>query len=154
MRGEGIVSSDTRHYWFRRFKDGDFDLNDKVRSGAPQKIADEELQHLLDMDSAQTSVELAEQLGVDQSTVSKRLHAMGKILKQGKWVPHELTERAIGCRLSTCLSLLARHQRKSFLWKIVIGDEKWVYFDNPKRKKSYVDKGQPSQQVAKRNIRP
>lgn len=28
----------------------------------------------------------AELLGVDQSTVGKRLKAMGKILKEGKWV--------------------------------------------------------------------
>lgn len=32
------------------------------------------------------------------------------------------------------------------------GDEKWIYFDNPKRKKSWVDPGQPSASKPKRNI--
>ncbi|EZA62196.1 Spondin-2 [Ooceraea biroi] len=35
-------------------------------------------------------------------------------------------------------------KEKSFLWCIVTGDEKWIYFDNPKRRKSWVDPGQPS----------
>jgi len=26
----------------------------------------------------------------------------------------------------------------------VTGDKKWIYFDNPKRKKSWMDPGQPS----------
>ena len=32
---------------------------------------------------------LAEQLGVFQAAISMRLHAMGKVQKIGKWVPHE-----------------------------------------------------------------
>jgi len=43
-------------------------------------------------------------------------------------------------RQNTCQILLARQKRKSF--RIVTGDEKWIYFQNPKRKKSWVD--QPS----------
>ena len=35
-------------------------------------------------------------------------------------------------------------KRKSFLYRIVTGDEKWIYFQNPKRKKSWVDPAQPS----------
>ena len=35
--------------------------------------------------------------------------------------------------------------------RIVTGDEKHIYFDNPKRKKSWVDPGQPSSQPV-RNI--
>jgi len=83
--------------------------------------------------------------------VSKRLHAMEKIQKEGKWVPHELIENAIANRLNISISLLAR-QKKSFLWRIVTGNEKWIYFDNPKRKRSWVDSGQPSTSTPKRNI--
>jgi len=35
---------------------------------------------------------LAEQLGVSQAAISMRLHAMGKVQKIGKWVPHELND--------------------------------------------------------------
>jgi len=36
----------------------------------------------------------------------------------------------------------ARQKRKSFLHWIVTGDEKWIYFQNPKRKKSWIDPAQ------------
>ena len=33
--------------WFRRFKDGDFSVKDKPRSGQPKKFEDKELEALL-----------------------------------------------------------------------------------------------------------
>ncbi|KAG5324822.1 MOS1T transposase, partial [Pseudoatta argentina] len=39
--------------WFRRFKNNDFKLEDKERSGAPKKFEDKELQQLLDEDPSQ-----------------------------------------------------------------------------------------------------
>ena len=48
--------------------------------------------------------------------------------------------------------LLERHKKKSFLHRILTGDEKWIRYDNPKRKKSYVIPGQPAKSTAKPNI--
>lgn len=42
---------------------------------------------------AGAQTELAEVLVVGQTTVSRRLHAMGKIQKEGKWLPHELSNK-------------------------------------------------------------
>jgi len=42
-------------------------------------------------------------------------------------------------RKNTCKILLERYRRKSFLHRIVTGDEKWIFFENPKRKKSWVN---------------
>ena len=47
--------------------------------------------------------------------------------------------------------LLARYKRKSFLHRIVTGDEKWIYFENPKRKRSWVFPGEPSTSTARPN---
>jgi len=91
--GEHCPSNKTIEYWFRRFKSNDFDISDKERSGAPQKVKDEELEALLDVDSCQTEKELAIALNVTQQCISQRLHALGMIQKQGYWVPHKLTER-------------------------------------------------------------
>lgn len=149
---ESAPSHQTCAYWFRRFKNGDFDVNDKERSGQPKKFEDAELQALLDENSAQTLAELSDALQVTSAAVSKRLHAMGKILKEGKWVPHELRERDIERRLVTCEMLLDRYKNHSFLHRIVTGDEKWISFDNPVRKKSWVDPGQPPTSTPKPNI--
>jgi len=79
--------------WFRRFNDDNFDLSDKKRENRPRKVEDCQLQTLLDEEDIQSQKMLAEQLGVSQAVISMRLHAMGKVQKIGKWVPHELNDR-------------------------------------------------------------
>lgn len=70
--GEHAPSSSACEFWFRRFKNGDFSTDDKDRPGQPRKFEDEELDEL---DSSQTSQELADSLNVSQATISKRLKA-------------------------------------------------------------------------------
>jgi len=54
------------------FKDGDFSVEDKPRSGQPKKFENQELEALLEEDQNQTQEELAESLGVTQQVVSIR----------------------------------------------------------------------------------
>lgn len=91
--GNNVVSERTCRGWFVRFRNGDFDVSDRLRSGRPETIKDDRLQALLDKNSAQTQEELADQLGVTQVAVSKRLHAMGKVKKKGNWISHQLIEK-------------------------------------------------------------
>lgn len=77
--GEHSPSLKTCETWFRQFKSGDYDVNDKKRSGGPKKYEDTELQALLDEDPTQTQKQLAEVLEVTQESISRRLKAMGKI---------------------------------------------------------------------------
>ena len=49
--------------------------------------------------------------------------------------------------------LLARYKRKSFLHRIVTGDEKWIYFENPKHKRSWVTPGDESSTSTARSNR-
>jgi len=49
------------------FKDGDFSVEDKSRSGQPKKFEDKELEALLEENQSQTQEELAESLGVTTS---------------------------------------------------------------------------------------
>nr|KAF6341505.1 hypothetical protein mMyoMyo1_011921 [Myotis myotis] len=74
---------------------------------------------------------------------------MGKILKEGKWVPHQLNERQMENR--TVISKMLLHKRKSLLHRIVTGDEKWIYSENPKRTKLWLDPGQASTSTARPN---
>ncbi|KAG5316079.1 MOS1T transposase, partial [Pseudoatta argentina] len=46
--GDNALSDTTCRDWFRRFKNNDFALEDKERSGAPKKFQDKELEQLLD----------------------------------------------------------------------------------------------------------
>ncbi len=150
--GEYAPSDRTCRTWFERFRSGDFDVSDKERPGQPKKFEDEELRALLDEDSCQTEDKLAESLGVTRQAISKRLHQLGMIQKQGHWVPHKLTERDVERRFFISEQLLQRQKRKGFLHRIVTGDEKWIHYDNPKRKKSWGPPGHASTSTAKQNI--
>ncbi|GFT93007.1 mariner Mos1 transposase [Trichonephila clavipes] len=47
--------------------------------------------------------------------------------------------------------LLARYKSKSYLHLTVTGDEKWIYFENSKRNRSYVEPEQPSKSTTRPN---
>jgi [histone H3]-lysine36 N-dimethyltransferase SETMAR len=150
--GQHAMSIRSCQEWFKRFKSGNFGIEDKTHGKPPKKFENEKLQNLLDEDDAQTQEQLAYKLNVTQKAVSIRLHQMGKIQKEGRWVPHELTERQREQRRTTCELLLERQQRKSFMHRIITGDEKWIYFDNPKRKHSWTDPGKTPKLISKANI--
>lgn len=122
--GDHALSETTCRDWFRRIKSGDFDVKDKQRPGPSKKFEDAELQASLDADDAQTQEQMAMALGSVQQTMSDRLKKMGKIQKATRWVPHELNDRQKEKRKTTCEILLQRHERKSFLHRVVTGDEK------------------------------
>ncbi|KAG5327773.1 MOS1T transposase, partial [Pseudoatta argentina] len=114
--GDNALSDTTCRDWFRRFKNNDFQLEDKERSGAPKKFQDKELEQILDEDPSQTLSELGKILQVDESIVSKRLKGLGMIQKQGHWVPYELKPRDVERRFGTCELLLQRQKRKEEEW--------------------------------------
>ena len=149
---EHALAKWTCQKWFARFKSGDFGLENEECPVQPKMLQDEELEVLLDEDCCQTQEELAESLGVTQAAISKRLKAAWYIQKQGNWVAHELKPRDIERRFCMSEMLLELHKKKSFLHRIVTGDEKWINYDNPKRKKSYVKPGQPVKLTSMPNI--
>ena len=47
--------------------------------------------------------------------------------------------------------MLQRFERKPFLHRIVTGDEKWIYLENPKRKKSWLSPGEDGPSTPRSN---
>ena len=151
--GDYTPSISTCEYWFRCYKKGDFDTEDKECPGQPKKFEDEEIEVLLDQDLSQTQAELAEFLNIDRATISRRLKvAIEMIQKQGNWVPYELKPKDVKRRKMACELLLQRQRKKSFLYRIVTSDEKWILYDKPKRKKSWYRSGKLSTSTAKPSI--
>jgi len=110
---------------------------------------------LLDINPAQSEKKLAEQLGVTQQDIFVRLYTMGRIIyvqKKGRSFPHKLSEDNKNRWRDTALTLLSKFRKNNFLHKIITGDEKWIPYDNSKRRKSWVDLGQPSTSTPKPNI--
>jgi hypothetical protein len=86
------------------------------------------MQAALNDDPTQTQQQLAEALNVSQEIISRCLRAMGKINKIGKWVPHTFNDRQMESHKVTCEIQLQCQERKSYLYQIVNGDKKWIYF--------------------------
>jgi len=68
-------------------------------------------------------------------------------------------EGSMNCPMTTKIDGVTLHSlciqssgKKDFLHKIIIGDDTWILYDNPKRRKSWVDPGQPSTSMSKPNI--
>ncbi|GBP23950.1 Mariner Mos1 transposase [Eumeta japonica] len=80
---EAALSERTCREWFQKFKNGDFDAEDKYCSGRPNIYEDAELEELLEEYSSQTQKEFALTLRVTQQTVSHSLKSLGIIHKQG-----------------------------------------------------------------------
>jgi len=64
--GEVAISERIYREWFQRFKNGDFDIEDRHGGGREKVFKDAELEALLHGDSCQTQEELAESLGMIQ----------------------------------------------------------------------------------------
>ena len=77
--GEAAISERTCREWFQRFKNGDFDVEDRHSDGREKVFEDAELEALLEQDSCQNQEELARSLGVTQQAISKRFKTMGMI---------------------------------------------------------------------------
>lgn len=138
--------------WFSKFKSGNFDLKDAPRSGRPSDVDDNIIRTIIEEDPRQTVDEIAEKSGIDRVTIFRHLQAMGKTNQAGVWVPHQLTEEHKIQRISICSYLLSRQQNDPFLSRIVTGDEKWVQYDNSKRKRQWLSAGESSKSTPKPNI--
>ena len=69
---EADLSERSCREWFLQFKNDEFDIEDKERSGRSKVYEDAELEALLDQDSCQTQEKFA-RLGVTQQAISHRL---------------------------------------------------------------------------------
>ena len=75
--GEAALRERSCREWFQKFKNGEFDVEDKERGGRPKEYEDAELlESLLNEDSCQTQKALALTLGVTQPAISHRLKSL------------------------------------------------------------------------------
>ncbi|XP_026825440.1 histone-lysine N-methyltransferase SETMAR-like, partial [Ooceraea biroi] len=93
--------------------------------------------------------EIAEKLNLSNSTVYDHLKRLGFVSKLDIWVPHNLKEIDLIRRITICDSLLKRKENEPFLKRIITGDEKWIVYDNVKRKRSWSRQDEPAQSTSK-----
>ena len=105
--GQEAVTKRTCDNWFHRFNTGDYSLDDLPRSGRPLEVDIEALRNLVESDPRQTTRSMANTLGCSHAAIEKHLHSMGKVLKIGSWVPHQLSQKDLDRRAEACTILLS-----------------------------------------------
>lgn len=147
--GEDVLTERQCQNWFAKFRSGNFDVEDAPRSGRPVKADEDTIKALIDANRRITTREIAERLNLSNSTVHDHLKRLGLISKLDIWVPHVLTERNLCHRVDVYDLLLKRQENDPFLKRIITGDEKWVVYNNVKRKRSWSKKDEPAQSTSK-----
>lgn len=152
--GDNALSKSTAEFWFRRFRSGNFDVEDAARSGRPIEANVDEIQNKIMEDQRITTRQIAEELHIAHSTVSRQIKKLGLTKKLDIWVPHRLSDKNVIDRIAICDSLLKRNNSDPFLKRIVTGDEKWVLYEDVTRKRSWCKPGEKPQICAKAGLHP
>ncbi|KAL7724126.1 hypothetical protein ACLKA6_008560 [Drosophila palustris] len=109
-------------------------IEDVPWSGRPIVENCDKIAELIERDRHSSSRSICQELGVSYQTVINHLKKLGFKKKLDVWVPHDLTQK---------------NKIDPFLKRMVTGDEKWVTYDNVKRKRSWSKSGEAAQTVAK-----
>ncbi|XP_047364411.1 histone-lysine N-methyltransferase SETMAR-like [Vespa velutina] len=140
--------------WFSKFRSGNFDLFNSYRSGRPITLDNDMLRAEVEANPCQTIEELSNTLNQPWSTIQEHLQQIGKISRAGVWVPHNLPEENKANRSITCKVLLQRHHTEPFFDRLITGDEKWVLYDNSKRKRQRLFSNESPRSTAKPALHP
>ncbi|WKY11336.1 hypothetical protein Q1695_003140 [Nippostrongylus brasiliensis] len=76
--GSRTTNERTVQRWFKKISGGDESLEDEQGRGRPCEMDSDKLRALIDADPGQTTREVAEEFGVDHSTVVRHLKLIGK----------------------------------------------------------------------------
>ena len=152
--GEGAVTDWTCQKWFAKFRAGDFSLDDVPRLGGPIEVDNDQIKTTIENNQRYTMWETADVLKISKSSAENHLHQLGYVHHFDVWVPHKLRERNLLDHISTCNSLLKRNENISFLKQIVMGDEKWILYNNVERKRLWGKWNEPPQTTPKAGLHP
>jgi transposase len=84
------VSRTCVYDWYRKFRLGDFSLEDKDGRGRKPEIDLDVLKDLVESEPKQSLREMASIMEVSHETIRSNLNRIGKVLRSSVWVPHEL----------------------------------------------------------------
>ncbi|XP_066247087.1 histone-lysine N-methyltransferase SETMAR-like [Euwallacea similis] len=87
------VSERTVREWFVKFRGGEFNLEDRQRSGRPSSVDDDQIKVLITQNPRSTTHDTAQKLKVSNSTIYDHLMRLNFVGRLDVWVLHELSER-------------------------------------------------------------
>ena len=89
----------------------------------------------MNADRHMTGKEITKKSKLSNSTVHDHLKCLGFVLKFNTRVPHNLKKIDLAQCITICDLFLKREKNDTFLKRIIAGDEKWIVYNNFKRKR-------------------
>jgi histone-lysine N-methyltransferase SETMAR len=152
--GSDAISQPQARRWFERFREEDYSLEDKSRSGRPTEINLDELKQLIKSNPSLTSRNVASTLGCTHGAVLYQFKLLCLTPRLGEWVPHDLTPSQLAKRVECCQHLLSLHRQFNWLDNIITGDEKWVLYTNTTRRHQWLQPGERARPTPKPGLHP
>ncbi|XP_029641251.1 histone-lysine N-methyltransferase SETMAR-like [Octopus sinensis] len=143
--GKNAVSERVCQKWFARFRSENFSVRDAPHSGRRKEIDIDQLRAVAKQDCSLRTRQIADILNISKTSVENELHKLGYVSKLDVWVPHNFTEANLVQKVSICDTLLKKENNEPFLRRIVTGDEKWVVYNNVKRRSRKKAEDSPKQ---------
>ena len=135
--GDASIAYSTVKKWVSRIKDEEDDpslssLQDRRRSGRPSSAVNpgnsDEVEKLIRDDRRITIDDIAECVGVSHGSAVNIVNELGFAKVCASWVPRKLLDFHKQARFEACSELIECHKSgKTFLSRIVTGDETWVH---------------------------
>ena len=135
--GEGAVTDPTCQKWSVKFRARDFLLDDAPQVGRPVEVESDQSKTLIENNQCYIMWETADILKISKSSVENHLHQLGYVNRFDVWVPHKLSKKHLLDHISAHNSLLKHNQNIPFLKSIVMGNEKWILYNNVEWKRSW-----------------
>ena len=82
------------------------------------------------------------------------MHQLGYVSRFDVWLPHKLSKENLLDHISTLDSLLERNENVPFLKQTVMGDEKWILYNNVERKRRWGKRNEPPPTTTKAGLHP
>ena len=138
LYGDEAPSYSTVKNWFNEFNRGRRSLEDEGRpktAVVPENI--DAVRELIMQDRHVTHRDIEASLGISSTSVHSILHGHLAVKKVcSRWIPHNLTVAQKKARVDWCKEILKKYNRgvSKDVYKIVTGDESWIYAYEPETK--------------------
>lgn len=152
--GNDAVSITTACNWFDRFRNGDYSLEDKPKSGRPTQINLNELKRVIESDPTLTTRQVASKVGCSHSAVHYNFKLLRLTSRLGEWSPYRLNSTQLKRRVDICQKLLSLRRNLSWLDNLITGDEKWVLYINTTRKRQWLKPREQARPTPKTGLHP
>ena len=110
--GNDTITEKTCQRWLKKFKEGNFDLEDQQRTGRKRRLSLQDFDSRISKNPKTNTRELTSSLECSLMTVSRGLKKLGMKKKLSQWIPHSLNSAQKEKRVQICNTLLERHKIK------------------------------------------